>query len=195
MIYLMSILIFFGVVFMLLLAIYNGLVTSRNQVKNSFSQIDVQLKRRYDLIPNLVEVAKKYMAHERETLEAVIKARNSALSSQEALSKDPSNGKAMESLNKSEGELSGVLSRLMMLTENYPDLKADQSMNKLNEELTTTENKISFARQHYNDTVLSYNNKREVFPNSIIAGMFNFQESSYFELSKAEEKEPVKVQF
>ena len=180
---------------MILMAIYNGLVTSRNQVKNSFSQIDVQLKRRYDLIPNLVEVAKKYMAHERETLEAVIQARNSALSSQQNLSKDPSDGKAMQSLNKSEGELSGVLSKLMMLTENYPDLKADQSMNKLTEELTTTENKISFSRQHYNDSVLFYNNKREIFPNSIIAGMFNFQESKYFEIEKAQEREPVKVQF
>lgn len=182
-------------VFIFLLSIYNGLVTSRNGVENSFSQIDVQLKRRYDLIPNLVEIAKKYMAHERETLEAVINARNLALTSQEALSSDPSSGKAVESFNKSEGELSGVLGRLLMLTENYPDLKADQSMAKLTEELTTTENKISFARQHYNDSVLSYNNKREIFPNSIIAGMFNFLESKYIEIENKVEREPVKVQF
>lgn len=178
-----------------IMSMYNGLVTARNQVKNAFAQIDVQLKRRYDLIPNLVEVAKKYMAHEADTFEAVVKARNAAISSQKEVAADPSNGEAMEKLNKSEGQVSGALGRLLMLTENYPELKADGTMNKLTEELTSTENKVSFARQFYNDTVLSYNNKREVFPGSIIAGMFNFKASSYFEVENAVEKEAVKVQF
>jgi len=195
MIYLVSVLGFFLVVFLFFMAIYNGLVTSRNQVKNSFSQIDVQLKRRYDLIPNLIEVAKKYMSHEKGTFEDVVNARNKAFSSQQAVSKDPSDGEAMKDFNKSEGQLNGALNRLMMLTENYPELKADQTMNKLSEELTSTENKISFARQFYNDCVLDYNNKREVFPNSIIAGMFNFKESNYFEIENQKEKEAVKVQF
>lgn len=186
---------FLIVVFLFFMAIYNGLVTARNQVKNSFSQIDVQLKRRYDLIPNLVEVAKKYMAHEKDTFEAVVTARNKAFSSQQSVSKDPSDGEAMKDFNKSEGQLNGALNRLLMLTENYPELKADQTMNKLNEELTSTENKISFARQFYNDCVLDYNNKREVFPNSIIAGMFNFKESNYFEIESPQEKEAIKVQF
>lgn len=182
-------------VLMLLLGIYNGLVTSRNQVKNAFAQIDVQLKRRYDLIPNLVEVAKKYMAHEKDTFEAVVKARNAALSSQKAVAKDPSDGEAVEKLNKAEGQVSSTLGRLLMLTENYPELKADSTMNKLTEELTSTENKISFSRQHYNDSVMAYNNKREVFPNSIVAGMFNFKASTYFEVENPIEKEAVKVQF
>ncbi len=182
-------------VFFFFMDIYNGLVTSRNQVKNAFAQIDVQLKRRYDLIPNLVEVAKKYMAHESDTFEKVVKARNSAISSQKEVLADPSDGEAMAKLNKSEGQMSGALSRLLMLTENYPELKADGTMNKLTEELTTTENKVGFARQFYNDCVLAYNNKREVFPNSVIAGMFNFKASVYFEIENAEEKEAVKVQF
>ncbi len=182
-------------VLVLLISIYNGLVTARNQIKNAFAQIDVQLKRRYDLIPNLVEVAKKYMAHEAETFEDVVRARNAALTSQKEVVKDPSNGAAMEKLNKSEGQVSSALGRLLMLTENYPELKADGTMNKLTEELTSTENKVSFARQFYNDTVLAYNNKRETFPNSIIAGMFNFKTSTYFEVENAQEKEAVKVQF
>lgn len=195
MIFLVSVLGFFLLVFLFFMAIYNGLVTSRNQVKNSFSQIDVQLKRRYDLIPNLIEVAKKYMAHEKDTFEAVVKARNSAVSNQQSVSKDPSDGEAMKNFNKSEGQLNGALNRLLMLTENYPEIKADHSMNQLTEELTSTENKISFARQFYNDCVLAYNNKREVFPNSIIAGMFNFKESNYFEIENPAEKDPIKVQF
>jgi LemA protein len=182
-------------IFLFFMAIYNGLVTARNQVKNAFAQIDVQLKRRYDLIPNLVEVAKKYMAHEKGTFEDVVKALNAALSSQQAVAQDPSDGEAMKKLNKSEGQVSGALSRLLMLTENYPELKADSTMNKLTEELTSTENKISFARQFYNDSVMAYNNKREVFPNSVVAGMFNFRPSSYFEVENAQEKEAVKVEF
>jgi LemA protein len=183
------------VAFFFFMSIYNGLVTARNLVKNAFSQVDVQLKRRYDLIPNLVEVAKKYMAHESETFEKVVKARNSAITSQAAVASDPSDGEAMASLNKSESEVSGALSRLLMLTENYPELKADQTMNKLTEELTSTENKISFARQFYNDSVLAYNNKREVFPNSVVANMFGFKASKYFEIENVEEKEAVKVEF
>ena len=159
MVFVLSFLGFLVLLFLFFMGIYNALVVLRNQVKNSFAQIDVQLKRRYDLIPNLIEVAKKYMAHEKETFEDVVKARNAALNNQEAASKDPSDGEAMESLNKSEGQLNGALGRLLMLTENYPELKADQTMNKLTEELTTTENKISFARQNYNDNVLNYNNK------------------------------------
>lgn len=182
-------------IFLFFMAIYNGLVMSRNQVKNAFAQIDVQLKRRYDLIPNLIEVAKKYMSHEKDTFEAVVKARNSAISNQKAAAADPSDGEAMEKLNKSEGQVSGALGRLLMLTENYPELKADSTMNKLTEELTSTENKISFARQFYNDSVMAYNNKREVFPNSILAGMFNFKASAYFEIENAQEKEAVKVEF
>jgi LemA protein len=182
-------------VFMIVMGMYNGLVTARNLVKNAFAQIDVQLKRRYDLIPNLVEVAKKYMGHEKDTFEAVVKARNAAVSSQKAVSADPSDGEAVEKLNKAEGEVSNTLGRLLMLTENYPELKADSTMNKLTEELTSTENKVSFARQHYNDAVMAYNNKREVFPGSIIAGMFNFKASAYFEIENAVEKEAVKVQF
>ncbi len=195
MVFLLSFVGFLVLLFLFFMGIYNALIVLRNQVKNSFAQIDVQLKRRYDLIPNLIEVAKKYMAHEKETFEDVVKARNAALNNQEAASKDPSDGEAMESLNKSEGQLNGALGRLLMLTENYPELKADQTMNKLTEELTTTENKISFARQNYNDNVLNYNNKREVFPNSIVANMFLFKASKYFEVTDEKEKEAVKVQF
>lgn len=195
MVFLLSFVGFLVLLFLFFMGIYNALIVLRNQVKNSFAQIDVQLKRRYDLIPNLIEVAKKYMAHEKETFEDVVKARNAALNNQEAASKDPSDGEAMESLNKSEGQLNGALGRLLMLTENYPELKADQTMNKLTEELTTTENKISFARQNYNDNVLNYNNKREIFPNSIVANMFLFKASKYFEVTDEKEKEAVKVQF
>jgi len=193
-----AILIFLGVLFalfMMIMGIYNGLVTARNLVKNAFAQIDVQLKRRYDLIPNLVEVAKKYMAHEKDTFEAVVKARNAALTSQKEVALDPSDGEAVEKLNKAEGQVANTLGRLLMLTENYPELKADATMNKLTEELTSTENKVSFARQHYNDSVMAYNNKREVFPSSIVANTFNFKASSYFEVENAVEKEAVKVTF
>ena len=182
-------------VFVFVMSIYNGLVTARNLVKNAFAQIDVQLKRRHDLIPNLVEVAKKYMSHEKETFEAVVKARNAAISSQKEVAADPSDGEAVEELNKAEGQVTNALGRLLMLTENYPELKADSTMNQLTEELTSTENKVSFARQHYNDAVMAYNNKREVFPSSIVAGMFNFKASSYFEIENPSEKEAVKVQF
>ena len=153
---------------------YNRLVTLRNRYQNSYSQIDVQLQRRYDLIPNLVETAKGYMAHERETLEAVIAARNQAMSASAAAAANPSDSRAIQQAAAAEAGLSGVLNRLMVVSEAYPDLKADQSMNTVMEELRTTENKISFARQAFNDGVTLYNTAREVFPNNLIAGTFNF---------------------
>jgi LemA protein len=175
---------------------YNSLVKFRNRYKNAFAQIDVQLKRRYDLIPNLVEVAKKYMAHESETLEAVIKARNAASSAREKVATDPgTDAAAMASLAGAESGLGGVLGRMFALSEGYPDLKANQNMMQLTEELSSTENKISFARQAYNDAVMSYNNKREMFPSSIIAGMFNFAGATMFEVTDEKEREVVKVDF
>ena len=178
-----------GVVVVLLiifLSIYNGLVRRRNQVKNSWAQIDVQLKRRYDLIPNLVETAKGYMKHERETLEAVTKARN--------LAQQASSAGAGERA-KVEGELSSVLSRLLAVVENYPDLKANQNFLALQEELASTENKISFSRQFYNDSVLRYNNQTQVFPSNIVASMFGFKASEFFEVTLAAEREAPKVSF
>ena len=174
---------------------YNGLVTLRNRFKNSFAQIDVQLKRRYDLIPNLVETAKGYMKPEKETLDAVISARAEAQKCEVNVSADPSDPAAMAALSKAEGQLGGVLGRLMMLTENYPDLKANENMMQLTEELTSTENKVSFARQAYNDSVMTYNTKREMFPTNIIAGMFNFKEAAFFEITEQQEREAPKVQF
>jgi LemA protein len=177
------------------IGIYNGLVVLRNRFKNAFAQIDVQLKRRYDLIPNLVETAKGYMKHERETLESVIQARNMAAGAATAASKDPSNPEAMKGLLSAESSLRGSLGRMMLVVERYPDLKADKSMAALMEELTSTENKISFARQAYNDAVTAYNIQRETFPSNFIANTFNFQEASLFEVTEAVEREAVKVQF
>ena len=174
---------------------YNGLVTLRNRFKNAFAQIDVQLKRRYDLIPNLVETAKGYMAHERTTLEAVIAARNTAYAASKAAAGSPGDAAAMKSLMAAEGGLGGALSRLMVVSEQYPDLKANQNMMQLTEELTSTENKISFARQAYNDSVMVYNTAREVFPTNLIAGMFNFTAAELFVLDKPEQKEAPKVSF
>ena len=155
-------------------SIYNGLVALRNRFKNAFAQIDVQLKRRYDLIPNLVETVKGYIKHERETLEAVIKARNVAITAAQGAGANPGNPAAMQQLGAAEGALSGVLGRLFALAEAYPDLKANQNMLALQEELTSTENKVAFARQAFNDSVMEYNTKRESFPDSIFAGMFGF---------------------
>jgi LemA protein len=174
---------------------YNGLVTLRNRFKNAFAQIDVQLKRRYDLIPNLVETAKGYMKHERETLDAVVSARADAQKCEVNVNADPTDPVAMAALSKAEGQLGGVLGRMMMLTENYPDLKANQNMMQLTEELTTTENKVSFARQAYNDSVMVYNTKREVFPTNLIAGAFNFKEAALFEITEQAEREAPKVKF
>ena len=180
------------------MGIYNGLVTARNAFKNAFAQIDVQLQRRFDLIPNLVEVAKKYMAHERETLEAVIAARSAAQSGLAAAKANPGDPAAMAQLAAAQGQLNAGLGRLLAVAEAYPDLKANQNMMQLTEELTSTENKVAFARQAFNDAVMAYNNKREVFPNSIFAGMFNFAPATLLEIpadKQAEVRAAPKVQF
>ena len=178
--------------------IYNGLVTARNAFKNAFAQIDVQLQRRFDLIPNLVEVAKKYMAHERETLEAVIAARSAAQSGLAAAKASPGDPAAMAQLAAAQGQLNAGLGRLLAVAEAYPDLKANQNMMQLSEELTSTENKVAFARQAFNDMAMAYNNKREVFPNSVFAGMFGFQPATLLEIAadkQAQVREAPKVQF
>jgi len=174
---------------------YNKLVTLRNRYKNAYAQIDVQLKRRYDLIPNLVETAKGYIKHERETLTAVTEARNIAYAASKAAAANPGDAAAMKSLASAETGLGGTLSRLMMVSESYPDLKANQNMMQLTEELTSTENKISFARQAYNDSVMTYNTDREVFPSNLIAGMFNFGPAELFVIDKPEQKDAPKVSF
>ncbi len=177
------------------IGVYNGLVKLRNMFRNAFSQIDVQLKRRHDLIPNLVETAKAYMAHESGTLEAVIAARNGAESARQAAAANPGDAAALQKLGAAEAGLGGVLGRLFAVSEAYPDLKANQNMMQLTEELTTTENKVAFSRQAYNDSVLAYNNKREVFPNNIFAGIFGFSEAALFEIESPVEREAPKVQF
>ena len=174
---------------------YNKLVTLRNRYKNAFAQIDVQLKRRYDLIPNLVETAKGYMKHERETLEAVIQARNQAVSAGQQAAQNPGDAAAMKSLGAAEGALTGALGRLFALAESYPDLKANQNMLALQEELTSTENKVAFSRQAYNDAVTYYNTQREVFPTVIVASALNFQEAYLFEIEEPREREAPKVSF
>ena len=184
-----------AVVFFYGVGIYNSLINLRNRVKNAFAQIDVQLTRRHDLIPNLVEAVKGYMKHERETLEAVIKARNAAVSSLEAAKVDPSNAAAIQQLGESEGALGAVLGRLFALSEAYPDLKANQNMIQFQEELTSTENKVAFSRQAFNDAVLNYNNKAENFPNNVIAGMFNFALASFLEIESPEKREVPEVDF
>ena len=172
--------------------IYNGLVRARNAFRNAFAQIDVQLQRRFDLIPNLVETAKGYLAHERETLEAVIAARAAAVSGLAAAKADPGNPAAMAELASTQGMLEGALGRLMVVAEAYPDLKANQNMMQLSEELTSTENRVAFARQAFNDSVMAYNNKRETFPSSVVAGMFNFSEASLLEIP-AEQQAQVRM--
>jgi len=175
--------------------LYNGLVGSRNQYRNAFAQIDVQLTRRHDLIPNLVETAKGYMKHERETLEAVIQARNSAVSGLAAAKSNPGDPAAMQQLGSSETVLTQTLGRLFALSESYPDLKANQNMMQLSEELSSTENKVAFARQAYNDAVMSYNNKREMFPGSVVANMFQFQPAELLKIESEEKREVPKVSF
>ena len=177
------------------MGVYNKLVTMRNRYKNAYAQIDVQLKRRYDLIPNLVETAKGYMAHERGTLEAVTAARNIAYAASKAAAANPGDATAMKNLTAAESGLGGTLSRLMMVSEQYPDLKANQNMMQLSEELTSTENKISFARQAYNDSVMTYNTDREVFPSNLIANTFNFGPAELFVVDKPEQKDAPKVSF
>ena len=196
-----SLLILLGLVIVLafwVVGIYNGLVTARNAFKNAFAQIDVQLQRRFDLIPNLVETAKGYLKHERETLEAVIAARGAAISGLNAAKASPGDPAAMEQLASAQGQLNGALGRLLAVAEAYPDLKANQNMMQLTEELTSTENKVAFARQAFNDSVMAYNNRREVFPGSLVAGMFHFTPAALLEIP-AEQQTQVraapKVQF
>lgn len=175
--------------------IYNKLVSFRNRFKNAFAQIDVQLKRRYDLIPNLVETAKAYMSHERETLEAVIAARNQAASANEKAAANPSDAGAMQGLMGAEALLGGAMGKLLVTVERYPELKASQNMSQLMEELTSTENKIAFARQAYNDSVMTYNTARETFPNVMLAGPLGFQTAVLFEVKSEEVREAPKVSF
>jgi LemA protein len=177
------------------IGIYNRLINERNRVKNSFAQIDVQLTRRYDLIPNLVEAVKGYMKHERETLEAVISARNAAASSLDAAKADPANAHAIKELGASEGALTSALGRLFALSEAYPDLKANQNMMQFQEELASTENKVAFSRQAFNDSVLQYNNSAQNFPNNIIAGFFSFELASFLDISSEEVREAPDVSF
>jgi len=193
-----SFLIFLGVIAAIVfwaVGIYNRLVNERNRVRNAFAQIDVQLTRRHDLIPNLVEAVKGYMKHERETLEAVIKARNVAVSALDAANADPANAAAMKELGSAEGALGGILSRLFALSEAYPDLKANQNMMQFQEELASTENKVAFSRQAFNDAVMGYNNSVENFPNNLIAGMFGFELASFLEIEDEEMRDAPEVSF
>ena len=192
---LLILLVIIAVVVFIVVGIYNGLVTARNNYKNAFAQIDVQLQRRYDLIPNLVETAKAYMKHERETLEAVIVARGAAVSGLSAAKANPGDAQAMQQLGGAENQLTQTLGKLFAVAEAYPDLKANQNMMQLSEELTSTENKVAFARQAYNDGVMYYNNKREVFPNSFLANMYNFAPATPWEVETPEAKKAVKVSF
>ena len=188
---------FVALIALWVVGLYNGLVTARNAFKNAFAQIDVQLQRRFDLIPNLVETAKAYLSHERETLEAVVNARGAAQAGLSAAKASPGDPAAMAELAQTQGALNGALGRLMVVVEAYPDLKANQNMMQLTEELTSTENKVAFARQAYNDAVMAYNNRREVFPASIVANAFNFAPAALLDIpaDKAEVREAPKVQF
>jgi LemA protein len=176
-------------------SLYNRLVTLRNRIKNAFAQIDVQLTRRHDLIPNLVETVRGYIKHERDTLEAVIKARNTAMSMLKAAAADPSRGEAMQQLAGAETALGSALGRLFAVAEAYPDLKANQNMMQLSEELTSTENRVAFARQSYNDAVMDYNTARETFPSSIVAGAFRFTPASMLDIEDPAKRAVPKVSF
>ena len=188
-------LVVFIAIIIYIISLYNSLITGRNAYKNAFAQIDVQLTRRYDLIPNLVETAKGYMSHEKETLEAVINARNSAVSGLSDAKADPTNPDAMKQLGQADQGVSGALGRLFALSESYPDLKANENMIQLSEELTTTENKVSFARQAFNDAVMMYNNLREQFPGNIIAGWFSFKAAELLEIEDEIKRVVPKVEF
>ncbi len=193
-----SFLIFLGIIAVIVfwaIGIYNRLVNERNRVRNAFAQIDVQLTRRHDLIPNLVEAVKGYMKHERETLEAVIKARNAASAALDAAKADPASAMAIQELGASEGALGAVLGRLFALSEAYPDLKANQNMMQFQEELASTENKIAFSRQAFNDSVMGYNNSVQNFPNNVIAGFFSFEAAEFLEIDEPEKREAPEVSF
>jgi len=177
------------------IAVYNGLVVARNRFKNAFSQIDVQLKRRYDLIPNLVETAKGYMKHEKDTLEAVVAMRNQAMAANQRASANPGDPAAMQALGSAESALTGALTRFMAVTEAYPDLKANQNMLQLQEELTSTENRVAFSRQAYNDSVTAYNNQREVFPTVIVANVAGFTSAELLQIESPQERQAPKVSF
>ena len=195
---LLILLIIVAVVAFWAMGIYNGLVRARNAFRNAFAQIDVQLQRRFDLIPNLVETAKGYLQHERDTLEAVIAARGAAMAGLSAAKAHPGDPAAMAGLANSQGLLDGALGRLMVVAEADPDLKANQNMMQLTEELSSTENRVAFARQAFNDSVMAYNNKRETFPSSVVAGMFNFSEASLLEIpadQQAQVRMAPKVEF
>lgn len=195
---LVTVLVVVGVLALLLIiavGIYNGLVALRNRYENAWSQIDVQLKRRHDLIPNLVETARGYMKHESETLEKVVQARNRAVSAQQACASNPGDASAMKQLGSAEGQLNGAIGRLLMVAEAYPDLKANQNMLSIQEELTSTENKVAFARQGFNDAVTAYNTAREVFPAVVFAGMFGFNNAQLLEIENPEERNAPKVSF
>ena len=192
---LVILLVIVAVTAMFIIGVYNKLITFRNRYKNAFAQIDVQLKRRYDLIPNLVETAKGYMAHERNTLEAVIAARNVAAGAGQKASSNPGDPQSMRDLSQAETGLTGALGRLFAVAEAYPDLKANQNMLQIQEELTSTENKVAFARQAFNDAVLGDNNAREIFPNNIVASTFNFAPAEPFEIEVIEQREAPKVSF
>jgi len=192
---LIILLVIIAAVVFFVVGIYNGLVTARNNYKNSFAQIDVQLQRRYDLIPNLVETAKGYMKHESETLEAVTAARGAAMNGLSAAKANPGDPAAMQQLSGAENQLTATLGKLFAVAEAYPDLKANQNMMQLSEELTSTENKVAFARQAYNDAVMYYNNKREVFPNTVIANMYAFAPATPLEIESPEARKAVKVSF
>jgi LemA protein len=194
-VFLIVLAVIFGLLLIFFIGQYNALVVLRNRFKNAFSQIDVQLKRRYDLIPNLVETAKAYMEHESKTLEAVTQARNLAQTAGGRAATNPGDPSAMRELAGAEAGLTGALGRLLAVAENYPDLKANQNMMQLTEELTSTENKVAFARQAYNDSVMAYNTKREVFPTNIVAGIFNFAAAELFQVDNAAERQAPKVSF
>jgi LemA protein len=193
-----SFLIFLGIIAAIVfwaISIYNRLINERNRVRNAFAQIDVQLTRRHDLIPNLVEAVKGYMKHERETLEAVVKARNTAVAALDAAKADPANAAAIKELGASEGALGSILGRLFALSEAYPDLKASENMMQFQEELASTENKVAFSRQAFNDAVMGYNNTAENFPNNVIANMFSFELASFLEIESEEKREVPEVSF
>ena len=193
-----SFLVFLGIIAAIVfwaIGIYNRLINERNRVRNAFAQIDVQLTRRHDLIPNLVEAVKGYMKHERETLEAVVKARNTAVAALDAAKADPANAAAIKELGASEGALGSIMGRLFALSEAYPDLKASENMMQFQEELASTENKVAFSRQAFNDAVMGYNNTAENFPNNVIANMFSFELASFLEIESEEKREVPEVSF